>query len=314
MSILSTITVPDGTEYELVPKRTRGFYRGVTDDASTNKNFIVTIDGITELYDGLAILVKNTKVASASGFVINVNNLGGKSVWSSYKNSVTTTGFALNTEWLLYYDELNDRWVKYEGLYAANSNTIGEYGGVVVAGSNGMARYSLAMKTSDTEWESVVLTSSPSTSKSKNSKGFLLNDTIMLYQSGSTIAAGGKSVNSTTWISAHTADTRYSFNVSSSWSVSGRPLFLVGTINENDGKFYLNETKWWSDAYPISEDGYYYVYVGQMTSAYVYTMHAMHPIFYYKDGKVLQFSNKTVKNASMVNVSLTVDNKKLTVT
>ena len=63
--------------------------------------------------------------------------------------------------------------------------------------------------------------------------------------------------------------------------------------------FYLADT-WWADAYPTTNDGFYYIYVGQMYNAYCFELYAEHPIFYYDSGlKVL--INGTVTNAQTVN-------------
>ena len=56
---------------------------GEVDNTSTSTAFTVTVPGITELRDGVACLVNNTKVSSASGCKLDVNSLGAKPIYSS---------------------------------------------------------------------------------------------------------------------------------------------------------------------------------------------------------------------------------------
>ena len=304
MPDISKIILPEvNTTYDILSKQTRGIVRATKEATSTATNFVLTASGITELYDGLLIMFRNDATASASGVVINLNELGGKQVWGSDQNARVSSSLKANSEYLIYYDSTNDRFVKYEGTYTANSNTIGEYAGSCVASGVGMPRYALIMQTSNTgntvTWEGVVTTSGTGTSKAKNTNGFILGSPV-LYQSAGTYASGETAGQSAVWQTGYNVDTRYSCNVSSSWSVAGRPFFLKGTINANDGKFYLADTTWWSDAYPTTNDGYYYIYVGQMSDKYRLSLYAVHPIFYFDTAlRTLLVGN--VANAQTVN-------------
>lgn len=181
------------------------------------------------------------------------------------------------------------------------TNTIGEYGGACIAGPKGMARYSLILQTSSNTWESLVTTSTDETNKTKNTSSFLITSPI-LYQNGNTYTSGQIAGYSGCWTTAQNVNSRYSFNVSDSWSAAGRPLYLVGTISGN--LFTLKDTTWWADALPNTKDGYYYWYVGQMVSAYAYTLHPIHPIYYYDNGiKVLNINY--VKTLGKFDTSIT---------
>ena len=304
MPDISKIILPEvNTTYDILSKQTRGIVRATKEATSTATNFVLTASGITELYDGLLIMFRNDATASASGVVINLNGLGGKEIWGSDQNARVSSSLKANSEYLIYYDSTNDRFVKYEETCTANSNTIGEYAGSCVASGVGMPRYSLIMQTSNSgnsvTWEGVVTASSTSTSKAKNTNGFILGSPV-LYQSAGTYASGETAGQSAVWQTGYNVDTRYSCNVSSSWSLAGRPFFLKGTINQTDGKFYLADTTWWSDAYPTTNDGYYYIYVGQMSDKYRLSLYAVHPIFYFDTAlRTLLVGN--VANAQTVN-------------
>ena len=200
----------------------------------------------------------------------------------------------------------DNRWTGSE-YWIANTNTIGEYAGSCTAGEFGMARYSLILKVSEDEWESIVNTSTTATTKTMNTHGFMI-DAPILYQSGETITAGDNSALTTTWITGQGIDTRYSCNCSNTWSLAGKSFYLVGTIS--DGKFYLRPTQWWADELPTTADGYYYWFVGHMYDKYRYVLHPNHPIYYYRDGEVVQYTLLTKKDVGLGNVDNTADANK----
>ena len=123
MTNISKLKLPgDNTEHDIISKQTRGIFRCETDNTSTSTSFIVIISGITELYDGLALLIKNTVVESASGCTLNVNNLGAKRIWLSLSAAYAATNWALNSTYLFVYDLANERWEMEQG-YNTNTNT-----------------------------------------------------------------------------------------------------------------------------------------------------------------------------------------------
>lgn len=268
------------------------------------------------LYDGLTIAYYLPRT-SANNVTLNLtlnNNTitGAIPVYVTSTTRMTTHYGAGSTIILTYWSAgsilvngtatTENRWT--HGDYW-NSNTIGEYGGVCYAGPKGMARYSLIMRIPPygeklDRWESFVLTSTTGTSKTKNTSGFML-DSPILYQSGGTYDEDENCASSASWITIPTVDTRYSFNVSSSWSQPGRPLFIVGTI-END-LFYL-ANQWWSDHYPTTNDGLYYRYIGQMTNHYQFVLHSNQPYFYYNNG-LKQLNIGTLYQSNHVVVSAT---------
>ena len=260
-------------------KTTRGMTRATLDSTSTSTNFKLTADEVDELYDGLTVFFTNTVVAGASGLKINLNNTGNKSVWASAQTGAKY-GFSLNTDWIIYYDAINDRWVAYEGIYTKNTNTIGEYAGGCKAGTNGLAKYCLFMRTGDDTWESLVTTSGTGTSKTKNTSGFILGSEV-LYQDQASYTSGSIVPQAGAWCTT-SFDTRYSTN-GGKFSSNGKPFLIKGTIS-ND-RFYLANT-WWTNTYPSTEDGFYYIYVGQMYNTYQATLYPTHPIYYYTDGKL----------------------------
>lgn len=112
----------DGNAY-----RTASIPYGHVDSTSTSKIFTATVPGITELRDGVCILLKNGVVTSASPCTLNVNGLGAKPMYSSNASATRiTTGFNSAYTYLFVYDTTrvtDGCWVAYYG-YDSNSNTV----------------------------------------------------------------------------------------------------------------------------------------------------------------------------------------------
>ena len=85
---------------------------GEVDSTSTSHAFTATVDGITELRDGICCYLKNDVVTSAAAstapkcWTLNINSLGAKPVYVT-NNAATysTTHFAKNYKFLFTYDE-----------------------------------------------------------------------------------------------------------------------------------------------------------------------------------------------------------------
>jgi len=156
-----------------------------------------------------------------------LNDLGGKTVYLNHTSKLTTHYPAHQPILLVYSESQNSGcWEAIDNY--TNSNTIGEYAGSCVADTFGMARYSLIMQTTrggnTVKWESLVKESTTGATKTKNTNGFILGSPV-LYQSGGSYTNGQACANSGAWLT-YAVDSRYSFNVSSSWSAQGRPLFM----------------------------------------------------------------------------------------
>ena len=88
--------------------RTAGILFGAVDGTSKSTVFTATVpglEGVTEYYDGLTVVLKNGVVTSASGFTLNLNGLGAKPVYSSMSAaSRETTIFNVAYTMMFIYD------------------------------------------------------------------------------------------------------------------------------------------------------------------------------------------------------------------
>lgn len=108
MANVSKIKLPNNSSLDV---KALAIPIGTVDSTSTSTVFTFTVPGITSLYNGVIFAIRNTVVASASGWTANVNGLGAKQVYGS-NNTRVTTGFAKNYWYIFVYDEANDRWTQ----------------------------------------------------------------------------------------------------------------------------------------------------------------------------------------------------------
>lgn len=160
-------------------------------------------------------------------------------------------------------------------------------------GTNAISRYVLVMQKPDLTWEKIVDTSasySTGTAKKVNTRGFLLGR-LKYYNTTTVVANGGTAAANSFSSQAATFDMRYSTNCGTpaDW-VAGNPTFLVGTIG-SDGLFYLDSTKWWSNALPTTEDGKIYMQIGTVvtSASYSSTLLIDHPCYRYVNGAVERY-------------------------
>ena len=157
-------------------------------------------------------------------------------------------------------------------------------------GAQAISRYSLILMNPDGTWEKLTDTSaaySTGTTKKVNPKGFILgqikyyNDTTVL-KGGDLMAANYAYNKVASFIGA------YSFNCGTApgWDI-GDYIYLVGTV-DSDGLFYLDNTKWWSNALPTSNDGKVYIRLGIALTTTDSTMSLLddRPVFYHDGNNV----------------------------
>ena len=121
MANLSTVTLPDTNTYGI---RAGYIPFGKVDNTSTSTAFTATVPGITALVDGACCYLMNGVVTSASGWTLNVNNLGALPVYQTLAAStVTSTIFNVNYTMLFVYNSQRVAGGCWDIFYGYNSNT-----------------------------------------------------------------------------------------------------------------------------------------------------------------------------------------------
>lgn len=158
----------------------------------------------------------------------------------------------------------------------------------VYAGENGILPYTIILQDGSGAWQSCVLSSDyTSTNKPKNTSGFMLRQVLYNSYSAAT-AKNALTVNNYLYVSYPTHDIRYDTNTTSTSLTPNKSFYFVFTLG-SDGLFYLADT-WWTQTLPSTEDNKYYLYIGEATSAYQVTMHSVHPVYWYTNGAVREYS------------------------
>lgn len=97
---------------------------GTVDAGSTSTAITATVDGITELRDGVCAYIKNGVVSSASGWTLNVNGLGAKPVCQTMEAAtLVTTAFNVNYTMLFVYNSGRVSGGCWDMFYGYNTNT-----------------------------------------------------------------------------------------------------------------------------------------------------------------------------------------------
>ena len=168
------------------------------------------------------------------------------------------------------------------------------YSDSIIAGLNGVKRYTLCMKDINGRWTSIVNEANKTGLSDKTCyTGGLRLSKIVYHSAGSDYASGANTGN--IW-QTYLFDGRYSFNgltTSATTTLQLRKaIYLVGIIDSSDGLFYLDTTKWWTQEEPVSEDGKVYVLVGSAYGSYNNIfLAAYNPVYAYKNGHFQQVFN-----------------------
>lgn len=284
-----------GASADYAAKLTASIPYGQVDATSTATVFTATVPGITELRDGVCVLLKNGVITSASGFTLNVNGLGAKPVYSNLAAATReTTLFNEAYTMLFIYDE--DRvadgcWILYRG-YDANTNTIGyqlrtNSSRWVMA--NNMYRYRLMFESADgTQMVSANASTSTNATSARTPTTIPINPfgLIIYYGYSTAITAGSMPAAAYMW-QQYVVTIGYSFTpvAMTAW----RPVYLKCTP-QADGSAVIDPTTPYTQALPTSEDGFIYIYLGQAISETQFELNVNHTVYYYKDGGIKRWN------------------------
>ena len=270
---------------------------GKVDSTSTSTVFTATVPNLTLLTDGTTVMLRNGVVTSASGFTLNVNNLGAKPVYNSMADaSADTTIFNINYTMLFVYDSTRINggcWICYRG-YNSNDNTIGHQirtNNQKIYATDKTYRYRILLEVDDTHYMPVNLSTSTSADTSKtstmNTREFKLDGNIIYYSYTSAINQNAQFGNAYQW-KQYPFNLGYSFNNTSSalaltqWS----PVYIVAEKSATNEGMAKLVSPYYTQSLPNSADGKLYIFLGQAYSTTNIEMVLEHPIYEYKNGKI----------------------------
>ena len=312
MAYISKYEDLDGSTYDIRSKITNGILYGQVDSTSTSKIFTAQIPGVTEYYDGLAILLKNGVVTSASGFTININGLGAK---QSYTNlaaaTADTTLFNINYTMLFIYDSTRVSggcWICYRG-YDANTNTIGyqlRTNSTVMTVTDTARYYKLYFTSANgKQWvpASVNSTNNATSARAVNQRPIDPFGRIV-YTSANTNYTAGSNLAATTIWDQYTLTLGYSFNrTGTDLALTVTEPVYVKCAPQSDGSAIMDADTPIVQSLPSSEDGKIYIYLGIAYDATHIELFVNHPVYYYKDGAIRIWTNAPSATSAVTSVN-----------
>lgn len=289
-------------------KKTASIPLGKVDSTSTSTAFTATVNGITELSDGVCMFLMNGAVTSASGFTININNLGAKPVYNTMAaSSAVTTTFNVNYTMLFVYNTkriANGCWDMY---YGYNSDTTTARGIVnyyfrPYAGQ-AIYRYKFVMQGADNRVYPIVTTNQTDATmvtKTPTTVG-LRPWNIWFYNSTTTINAGAVVGGQTLLSSIYGTTAVYNFNTN---ATTYKMIYLQGSYNKDTDLFTLDTGNNYYLFVPNNTanitlssyftTGKYYILLGSTYSSQNYfSLFEYNPFYYFNGTNLIPVTNKT---------------------
>ncbi|MBP5317024.1 MAG: collagen-like protein [Bacteroidales bacterium] len=290
--------------------RTASIPYGALDGTSTATVMTATVPGITELRDGVCMLLKNGVVTSASGVTLNINNLGAKPIYYNMAAATAlTTVFNVNYTLLFVYDE--DRvaggcWVAYYGYYASGSNNIGymlRTNKTSLPMSDKVYRYRLLFTSPDgTKFVPANASTSTSadTSKTPITRPIDPFGRIVYYSTTTAVSAGSRPGATYIW-DQYEVVLGYSFNNTGAalTLTSWNPVYLK-CAPQADGSAIIDATTPYVQSLPSTADGAIYIFLGIAYDATHIELFVNHPVYYY-DGGIRLWTNAKTPPVTSVN-------------
>lgn len=307
----------DGTQWKTsasgTSKRSLSIPFAKVDSTSTATAYTATVPGITELVDGTCIMLENGVVTSAAGFTLNINGLGAKPVFNNLTAATRdTTIFNVNYTMLFVYDSnrvvdsITGAWCCYRG-YDSNTNTIGyqlRSNSYSKAMTDITYRYRLLFSSADnSKWVPANTSSSTDATASRAVCQTPINPfgEIVYYGTTASVAAGSRPSATNLW-QQYTVTLGYSFNRTGAalTLTSWKPVY-VKCAPQADGSAIMDSTTPYVQDLPTTDDGKIYIFLGVAYSATSIELLMNHPVFYYKDGAIRQWSNAYIPAAVQSN-------------
>lgn len=292
------------------PGGSPGIPFGKVDNTSTSTAYTATVDGITELADGVCCYLMNGVVTSAAGFTLDINDLGAKPVYTNLAAATAeTTKFNISYTLLFIYNE--DRvaggcWDCYNG-YDSNTNTIGyqlRTNSSTRPASDKGYRYRLWFTSADgTKWVPANKSTSTNATSARTPNTTPIDPwgEIIYYGTNGTTEANANLSATNQW-EQYTLSLGYSFNTTGAALVLSYPApVYVKCSPQTNGSATLQG---YTQALPSTEDGYIYIYLGKAYSATNIELVPYHPVYYYSNGAIRLWTNAESGGGGVTDVTV----------
>lgn len=266
---------------------------GTVDSTSTSTAFTATVEGLTSLTDGTAIMLHNGVVTSASGFTIDINGLGEKPCFDNMTNATRdTTIFNINYTMLFIYasdlDSGNGGWWCYRG-YNSDTNTIGyqlRTNNSSLPAADKFVRYRILFTSADgSKWVPATTSTSTNATAKRDVNQRKINPfaPIVYYGTTAAVAVDASPASANLW-EQYALVLGYSFNRTGAALVLNYPAPLyIKCAPQSDGSAIIDDTMPYVQSLPSNNDGKIYIFLGIAYDATHVEMRMNHPV-YFHDG------------------------------
>lgn len=280
---------------QAVVHKTKSIPFGQVDSTSTATVFTATVDGITELADGVCVMLKNGVVTSASGCTLDVNNLGAKPIYyTTGATSRVTTHFSINYTWLFVYNSTRvdgGCWDAYWGYDANTNDTTTGYMRIAYGQfkpTTNLYRYQVCLTKNEEEIIPVTAVSNNTgTAKALTTESFNPFAPIYYYSTTATVTTGTLISPSYIWSAYARVNIRYSFNTGTTLTENKEVYIRATLTNGIEAKLAADPI---TQELPSSDDGYIYIKLGHSCDNYRVSLTYDHPIYIYKNGAIRTLS------------------------
>lgn len=281
-----------------------------TVDSSSVSNAInATVDGITELRNGVFCYLRNNVVNTVGGFTLNVNGLGAKYVYSSISDTAKISNqFSKTTSMLFIYNETRIEggcWDMFFGVDTDLNDTAYKFRAI----NAGRVAYNtikanILILSKDSKYVIAVNESgSTGTNKTLTTESFDPFGQIWNYSNGTIdIAPEGRVPNGYLWCQVGQHDARRSFNISTNEFEISKDVYLVA-VPQSDGTAKLHSSPI-TQTLPSTEDSLIYIYLGIANATYQFDLFLKHPIYYFKDGALRLWTNQGTTAQKLGNTTI----------
>lgn len=297
---LATKADSAGASANYAAKYTAGIPYAQVDATSTATAYTATVPEITELKDGVCVLLKNGVVTSAANFTININGLGAKGAYSNMAAATReTTTFNVNYTVLFVYDETRVEggcWIYYRGYYS-DANSIGYQ---VRTNSSSLPaqakfyRYRLLFTSADgTHWVPANTSTSTNATAKRDVNQTPIDPfgAIVYYGTTTAIEANALVTAAQLW-QQYALTFGYSFNRTGAALVLTYPApVYIKCTPQSNGSAIIDPDTPYVQALPSTDDGKIYIFLGRTYSATAVELTINHPIYYYRNGAVRLWTN-----------------------
>lgn len=281
-------------------RKTQSIPFGQVDSTSTSTVFTATVDGITELRDGVCCYIRNDEVNSAANFTLNVNGLGAKPVYSNMEDAGRlTTGFQANRTYFFIYNSSrvsNGCWDAYYGNYYNDDYRAYQVrtNWSTLPAKFKTYRYRLLFTSADGNY---YVGANDSTSTNATAVRTPTTEKIdpfgRIVYYGTTAAVNENAGFNTSYLCQQITFTLgYSFNNTGAALVLDYPKpVYIKCAPQTDGSAIIDATTPYVQSLPSTEDGKIYIFLGIAYSATEVELTLEHPVYYYKDGAIREWTN-----------------------